>query len=207
VADRGCGIDAEELHRVFEPFFSKKPTGESSGTGLGLAIVQSVVKEHQGYIDVTSTPQVGTTFTLYFPLVTPPQPPPTPRPPPARGNAKVLVVDDDPIQQRTFRRVLTGLGYTVETRSNGAEAIALFPAGVERPFDLVLVDMLLGGSLDGLEVVERIRERFPDQKVIIASGHAPPPRVEAALAQGLPWLAKPYTLEDLAGMIARLLRS
>jgi DNA-binding LacI/PurR family transcriptional regulator/signal transduction histidine kinase len=207
VSDKGCGIEADELHRVFEPFFSKKPAGESSGTGLGLAIVHSVVKEHQGYIDVASTPQVGTTFTLYFPIAAPPKQQPGRPEPPARGNAKVLVIDDDPIQLRTFRRVLTGLGYTVEARSKGEEAIAIFQTCTESPFDLLVVDMVLGGTLDGLEVVDRIRERFPDQKVIIVSGHAPSERAEAAIARGLPWLAKPYTLDDLAGTIAGLLRS
>ena len=61
------GIAPEELGRVFGPFFSKKRAGESSGTGLGLTIVQGVVKEHQGFIDVTSTPHVGTTFSVYLP--------------------------------------------------------------------------------------------------------------------------------------------
>jgi CheY-like chemotaxis protein len=207
VSDKGCGIAADELHRVFEPFFSKKPAGESSGTGLGLAIVHSVVKEHRGYIDVASTPQVGTTFTLYFPIVAPPQQQSAPRSAPTRGRERVLVVDDDPIQLRTFRRVLAGLGYTVEARSKGEEAIALLRASEESPFDLLLVDMLLGGPLDGLQVIERIREKFPDQKAIIVSGHAPSERAEAAIGQGLPWLAKPYTLDDLAGTIAGLLRS
>jgi DNA-binding LacI/PurR family transcriptional regulator/signal transduction histidine kinase len=69
VADNGCGIDTKELGRVFEPFFTKKRVGESSGSGLGLAIVHGVVKEHDGFIDLRSFTGIGTTFSLYLPLV------------------------------------------------------------------------------------------------------------------------------------------
>jgi signal transduction histidine kinase/DNA-binding LacI/PurR family transcriptional regulator/ActR/RegA family two-component response regulator len=206
VSDNGCGIAPEDLRRVFEPFFSKKSANDRSGTGLGLAIVHSVVKEHRGYIDVASTPERGTTFTLYFPAVSTPKQQPTPRSAPARGSAKILVIDDDESQLRTSRRVLTCLGYEVEVRSKGEEAVAMFQAGQPSPFDLLLVDMLLGGSLDGLQVVEHIRDICPGQKAIIVSGHAPSERAEAAVRQGLSWLAKPYGLDALAGLVANVLR-
>jgi signal transduction histidine kinase len=67
VSDTGCGIATEELGRVFEPFFSKKRAGDHSGSGLGLAIVHSVIKEHEGFVDVQSAIGQGATFTLYFP--------------------------------------------------------------------------------------------------------------------------------------------
>jgi signal transduction histidine kinase len=67
VAYTGCGIATEELGRIFEPFFSKKRTGDYSGSGLGLAIVHSVIKEHEGFVDVQSAVGQGATFTLYFP--------------------------------------------------------------------------------------------------------------------------------------------
>src|SRR6185369_14671222 len=69
VSDDGCGIGPEEVGRVFEPFFSKKRVNEMSGSGLGLAIVHGVVKEHEGFVDVVSAPGVGTTITLYLPIV------------------------------------------------------------------------------------------------------------------------------------------
>ena len=69
VSDDGCGIERRDLGQVFEPFFTKKRAQEPSGSGLGLAIVHGVVKEHEGFIDVTSTPGVGTTISLYLPLV------------------------------------------------------------------------------------------------------------------------------------------
>lgn len=205
VSDNGCGIEAQDLGRVFEPFFTKKRTGESTGSGLGLAIVHGVVKEHDGFIDVTSTTSVGTTFTLYFPTTTAPEPrheSPSALP---HGHARILVVDDEQVQLRTCRRVLTRLGYTVETSASGQLACEMFrQAAATRtsPFDLVVVDMLLGEAADGLEVIAQIRSVFPGQMAIIVSGHAPTDRTEEASKHGVPWLAKPYGLEELAKAVA-----
>jgi ActR/RegA family two-component response regulator len=209
VADNGCGIAPEELDRVFEPFFSTKRTGESSGTGLGLAIVHGVVKEHQGFINVVSRPGEGTTFTLYFPTVEPTHLPAPAKSAPVHGQARILVVDDDEMQLHTCRRGLASLGYTVVTESSGDKACGLFrgvPANQKSPFDLVVVDMLLGGDLDGWQVIRQIRSRFPDQKVLVASGHAPTTLVDQAVNLGLPWLAKPYALDTLAVTVANALR-
>jgi DNA-binding LacI/PurR family transcriptional regulator/signal transduction histidine kinase/ActR/RegA family two-component response regulator len=208
ISDTGCGIAPSELGRVFEPFFTKKRAGENSGTGLGLAIVHGVVKEHDGFIDVTSTTSLGTTFTLYFPTTTaaePRQESPSTLP---HGHARILVVDDEQVQLRTCRRVLTRLGYTVETSASGQLACEMFRQAASTktsPFDLVLVDMLLGEAADGLEVIAQIRSMFPDQRAIIISGHAPTDRTEEATKHGLPWLAKPYGFEELANAVAESL--
>lgn len=208
ISDTGCGIPQSELGRVFEPFFTKKRAGENSGTGLGLAIVHGVVKEHDGFIDVTSTVGVGTTFTLYFPSTAVAEPRPEAPTALPHGHARILVVDDEQVQLRTCRRVLTRLGYAVETSASGQLACEMFrQAAVSRisPFDLVLVDMLLGESADGLDVVAQIRSMFPDQKAIIVSGHAPTERTDEATKHGLPWLSKPYGFEELAQAVADVL--
>jgi DNA-binding LacI/PurR family transcriptional regulator/signal transduction histidine kinase/ActR/RegA family two-component response regulator len=208
VSDDGCGIEAHELGQVFEPFFTKKRAKDNSGSGLGLAIVHGVVKEHEGFIDVVSTPGVGTTISLYLPLaeglargepaaVTP------------RGNARILIVDDEPIQLRTGRRVLVRLGYQVETIESGRRAYELFSQAAtsgRSPFDLVIMDMVLSEAADGLHVIEQIRQLFPDQKVIVASGHAPTDRADLAVRKGLTWLGKPYGMELLAQTVQRALR-
>ncbi|HXU01395.1 MAG TPA: substrate-binding domain-containing protein [Polyangia bacterium] len=208
VSDDGCGIEPLDLSQVFEPFFTRKRAKESSGSGLGLAIVHGVVKEHDGYIDVVSTPEVGTTITLYFPLVdglerteresvTP------------HGTARILIVDDEPIQLRTGRRVLVRLGYEVEVMDSGLRAYELFSraaASGQSPFDLVIMDMVLGEVHDGLQIVEQIHRLFPSQKVIVASGHAPTERAELAVKKGLTWLTKPYGMEALAETVQRALR-
>src|SRR5262249_51859401 len=148
-----------ELGRLFEPFFSTKRVRDQSGTGLGLAIVHGVVKEHDGFIDVTSTRGGGTTFTLYLPLsaetllrMESERSP--------RGSARILFVDDESIQLRTGTRVLTHLGYTVDALESGREACELFrkaaSLGTESPYDLVILDMLLNEPEDGLQVFEHI---------------------------------------------------
>jgi CheY-like chemotaxis protein len=207
VSDNGCGIDPQDLGRVFEPFFTKKRTGESTGTGLGLAIVHGVVKEHDGFIDVTSTLGEGTTFSLYLPLaeaVTQERPALAEAP---RSEAKILLVDDDPIQLRTCHRILTHLGYAVETMDSGSGAYETFshaPTG-KSPYGLVILDMLLGERLDGLQVFEQIQQLFPDQKAILASGHAPNERAELAVQKGLTWLSKPYSMEALTKAVKHVL--
>jgi CheY-like chemotaxis protein len=128
-----------------------------------------------------------------------------------RGRAKVLVIDDEPTQLRTASRVLGQLGYQIDTLRSGASACEIFAAcAAERedgesgrtaggsPYDLMIVDMALNEDLDGLAVIERIRTLFPCQRALIASGNAPPERAEAAISQGLGWLAKPYTSGALA---------
>lgn len=209
ISDTGCGIPAQDMDRVFEPFFTSKRSGEDSGTGLGLAIVMGVVKEHEGFIDVTSQVGGGTTFTLYLPAGTAlPRADADANTPAPRGHARLLVIDDDETQLRTYRRVLTHLGYAVETSSSGGRACELFKQAAtngSEPFDLVLVDMLLGEALDGLQVVEQLQAVVPKQKAIIVSGHAPNERADNAIKSGLAWLSKPYDIDSLANVIAQTL--
>jgi nitrogen-specific signal transduction histidine kinase/ActR/RegA family two-component response regulator len=207
VSDDGCGIEAHDLDQVFEPFFTRKRAQETSGSGLGLAIVHGVVKEHEGFIDIASTPGVGTTISLYFPIVDGlEQKERAPAAP--RGNARILIVDDEPIQLRTGRRVLVRLGYQVEVMESGLRAYELFSRAADSgqsPFDLVIMDMLLGEVLDGLQIIEQIQRLFPAQKVIVVSGHAPTERAELAVKKGLTWLGKPYDMETLAQAVQRTL--
>jgi phosphoserine phosphatase RsbU/P len=210
ISDDGDGIPAQELGRVFEPFFSTKRMREQSGTGLGLAIVHGVVKDHDGFIDVTSKPHAGTTFTLYFPRTT--EAPATADPEPLpRGSARILFVDDERIQLRTGTRVLRHLGYSVDTLESGRQAYELFAkaaaAGARSPYDLVIFDMLLSETEDGLQIFEHVQRLFPEQKAIIASGHAPNQRAELAVKKGVSWLGKPYTRHALASAIEAALRS
>ncbi|MFO7177415.1 MAG: substrate-binding domain-containing protein, partial [Pseudomonadota bacterium] len=211
VIDEGDGIAEAALGRIFEPFFSSKRVNQNSGTGLGLAIVHGVVKEHAGFVDVTSTPGVGTTFTLYFPIG--PALPRSEAPGHVAGQcrARVLVVDDDPAQLRTARRVLTYLGHHVETADSGKKAIAILLEAARRdepsPYDLLVLDVILNEEHDGLDVLAQIQRHFPEQRAILASGHAPSERAEQAVARGLTWLVKPYTTEALARAIEQALSS
>ncbi len=200
VSDDGCGIAPRDLSRVFEPFFTNKRTGENSGSGLGLAIVHGVVKEHEGFIDVQSTLDMGTSIALYLPtLVEQAKQQEQARIAP-RGSARILMVDDEPIQLQTLRRVLVRLGYQVDVLDSGARAFEVFNAAAasrQSPYDLLIMDMMLGEELDGLQILEQIQHLFPTQRVIMTSGYAPSERTQLAAKKVLPWLAKPYTIEEL----------
>jgi DNA-binding LacI/PurR family transcriptional regulator/signal transduction histidine kinase/ActR/RegA family two-component response regulator len=201
VSDSGDGIPEHDISRIFEPFFSRKSVSPQSGSGLGLAIVHGVVKEHDGFVDVASTVGAGTTFTLYFPCINSPTQASGEAAPAPRGQANLLVVDDDGVQLRTGMRVLRHMGYQVDVLDSGEKARASFvlaAANGKSPYDLVLMDMVLGEGPDGLAVIEEIQQLFPAQKAILLSGYAPTERVELAMRQGLIWLSKPYTGEALA---------
>jgi CheY-like chemotaxis protein len=204
VSDTGRGIATAELGRLFEPFFTKKPVGETSGSGLGLAIVHGVVKEHGGFVNVESVLGRGTTFTLYFGKAAPSafvheaQRQPSSMP----SALNVLVIDDDPMQLRTAQRILSRRGHRVTAIASGREALARMQtlqahADLKSPYDLIMLDMLLNEADDGLTLSERICERFPNQKCIIVSGHAPSERGLLAVERGLTWLCKPYPAEQL----------
>jgi sigma-B regulation protein RsbU (phosphoserine phosphatase) len=208
IEDTGSGIPSEYLPRILEPFFTTKRSGERAGTGLGLAIVQRIVKDAGGFIDVATQVEHGTRFTLYFPLeaehvvlTTSAQPAPL------GGSEHILVVDDEAVQLRTAQRILRHLGYTVETAQSGESAIERCATQREgSPFDLLIVDMIMPGGLDGLATIAQIRHRFASQKVLIASGYAPDHLNETARQRGLPWLAKPYTLTSLASAVRSALQ-
>jgi DNA-binding LacI/PurR family transcriptional regulator/signal transduction histidine kinase/ActR/RegA family two-component response regulator len=203
VSDTGSGIPESAFERVFEPFYSGKRIGEHSGSGLGLAIVHSVAKEHEGFVDLSSRPGHGTTFTLYFPRAEAPNQARPAAPALRRGSARILVVDDDPLQARTARRVLAHLGYQVDVLESGARVLELVNGSDEssQTYDLLLLDVMLDEGHDGIELLRHIRRRHAEQKAIIASGQAPRVDDVPELRAGVTWLTKPYTTEGLAKAI------
>ncbi len=189
-----------------EPFFTVSRQANKGGTGLGLAIVRRIVQESRGYIHVESSPEQGTTFSLYFPLA---ERQITTSAPPSKivgGVEHILVVDDETVQLRAAQRILKHLGYQVTAIQSGEAALDLFSRAENvLKFDLVIVDMLMPG-LNGIETVEQLRRHRPDQKAIIASGYAPEKTSAEAQTKGMAWLAKPFTLQALAEAIRKALK-
>jgi two-component system cell cycle sensor histidine kinase/response regulator CckA len=206
VKDTGCGMDAKTIARIFEPFYSTKSPTERSGSGLGLSVVHGLVKDHTGFLDVKSTPNKGSTFTVFLPAVTAEEESP-PEKDPCRlpgGTERILVVDDEPGQRFLAQVYLTKMGYDVTVVSSGTEAVALFEtAGCENkapPYDLVLTDMVMEG-LDGLATCRAILERYPSQKLVIMSGQIPDGYAHQITELAAEWLNKPFTPIELARAI------
>lgn len=206
ISDSGEGIAASDLEKIFEPFYTKKVMGRS-GTGLGLAIVWGTVKDHKGYVDVQSEVGVGTTFTLFFPAT--------------RENASIpearlgleeycghgqtiLVVDDVELQRDICSSILEKLGYNVATVSSGEAAIEYLHS---TSVDLLLLDMIMPGRIDGLETYEKIIAMRPGQKVLVVSGFTQTERVKKVLASGAgAYIKKPYTIENLGIAVKEILQ-
>jgi len=194
VKDNGCGIRKEHVEKVFDPFFTTKTADRGRGSGLGMSVVHAVVNDHDGYIDLESKFGQGSTFYLYFPIC---------RETasinlaegPIEGSESVLVVDDDPGQRKVCRRILETLGYSVELAESGEEAIEILG---QRQRDLVIIDMVMPGGIDGAETYRRILENHPQQKAIILSGYSGSDRVADALNLGAgSFTQKPVTRKRL----------
>ncbi len=202
VTDTGIGISAEDISRIFEPFYTKKKMGRS-GTGLGLAVVWGTVQDHGGHIDVACR-EGKTVFTLHFPS-TRKELPETKSQKPLKdymGNGeRILVVDDNEEQCEVASDMLEFLGYEVTTVSSGEDAVSYMK---DHSTDLILLDMILEQGIDGLETFERILQIHPSQKAVIASGYSETDRVKKAQNLGAGrYIKKPYLIEDL-GMAVML---
>ncbi|RLB98625.1 MAG: hypothetical protein DRH76_02045, partial [Deltaproteobacteria bacterium] len=201
VADTGCGMAADELRRIFEPFFSRKKMGRS-GTGLGMAVVWGTIKDHGGLIDIHSTPGRGTRFDIYFPPTSKGEKKVEETPEEAyRGRGeKILVVDDEETQREIAHEILTDLGYDTRVASSGEAAIETLK---EQPVDLVVLDMIMASGMDGLDTYRQIVLQWPGQRAIIASGFSDNEKVHQAMKLGVgQYVKKPYSREAL-GMAVR----
>jgi PAS domain S-box-containing protein len=197
ISDTGTGIPAESIGKIFEPFYTKKTMGRS-GTGLGLAIVWGTVKDHNGYIDVQTELEKGTTFTLYFPVTREEQITPQQKVPIERYMGKgesVLVVDDIAEQRDIATRLMTRLGYEVQAIASGEEAVEYLKT---KTADLLILDMIMDPGIDGLETYKRILKINPKQKAIIVSGFSETERVKEVQKLGAgAYVKKPYMMEKI----------
>jgi len=205
VQDTGTGIAPDDLNKIFEPFYTKKVMGRS-GTGLGMAVVWGTIKDHDGYIDIHSDEDQGTTFKLYFPVTR--QALDVKTAPPAlqdyAGQGESILVVDDVAEQRDISsEILSRLGYVVSAVASGEEAVAFME---HNQVDLVVLDMIMDPGIDGLDTFKRMLKLDPQVKAVIASGFSETGRVRETLRLGAgPYIKKPYTMEKIGMAIKRRL--
>lgn len=205
VRDSGTGMSSEVLAQALEPFFTTK--GAAGGTGLGLYSVQSVVTGAGGRVELCSEPGLGTTVTVWLPLVAPSVPARRPRPTPATaaGEGNVLVVDDEVAVRRLLVRHLTRAGYQVVDCEDGRVALDYLEAN-PGAVDLALTDLVMP-VMSGQELATRISDRWPQLPVLLMSGTP-----DIIVGRPEPWAAqpvipKPLDLSDLTERIATALRT
>lgn len=202
VSDTGCGMSPETLSRLFEPFFTTKEPGK--GNGLGLATVFNIVRQHRGWIEVSSELRVGTTFHIYLPESTREVPKEaTANPsnsknaesngcPPVQGNRQsVLVVEDEPVLREVAEETLKRANFEVTVAASGQEALRLWGERGGR-FDVLLTDLSMPEGITGVQLASELLSKNPELKVILTSGYAPE-MVESELGgRSAMFLAKPY---------------
>lgn len=193
VADTGVGMSRELVSRIFEPFFTTKETGK--GTGFGLAIVYSTVKQHNGWITVESEPGMGTTFRIYFPVMTKKRAAGVShkeeRSAPGRGE-KILLVEDDSKVMDFTRTALARHGYNVAAAGNAAEALEVFEKE-KAAIRMVLCDMILSDK-SGLDLVDQLLAKKPDIAVVLTSGFLEASQRPLLNGKGYSYLQKPYSM-------------
>jgi CheY-like chemotaxis protein len=204
-SDTGAGMDTQILSRIFEPFFTTKPAGK--GTGLGLSTVFGIVRQHNGWLDVHSKLNYGTTFHIYFPASDQP----------AEksemvvdtnlrtGRETVLVAEDEEPLRQMVVHVLRIQGYTVLEADSGRQALEVWEQA-NRPVDLLLTDMVMPGGIMGSELAARLAEKHPALKVIYTSGYSPGMAgKDTSLLAGRNFLPKPYSIGKLAQFVRECL--
>lgn len=204
VTDSGHGIPEKIMSRIFDPFFTTKQATRRRGSGLGLSVVHSIVKDHAGFVDVESAVGVGSSFRLFFPICRD-EIAEVEKEGDHTGSETILVVDDDQLQIEVTSRILTKLGYRTISAQSGEDAVSIsencarageFPA-------LIVLDMVMGGGIDGAETFRRIKEINPAQRCIILSGYVETDTVSKAQAMGAgPYIRKPVSM----GKLGRLVR-
>ena len=205
VTDTGCGIPPENLPRIFEPFFTTKDVGK--GTGLGLATVYGIVRQHRGWITVTSEPGKGARFRICLPAAAGSR---AGEKPTAlqlqlpRGSETILLVEDDLPVRLLVGNLLQRCGYTVLHAESGAAALRIWRDNLEK-VHLLLTDLVMPDGMTGRQLARQLQSEKPALKVIYTSGYSAEAGDGPPLLEGVNFLQKPYPSGKLAQTVRNCL--
>ncbi len=206
VADKGHGINPDDMQHIFDPYF----TTRQGKAGLGLSIAYSIVRSHGGVITVESEHGRGSIFNIFLPASTEKIAREAPPAKQRHAGVKILLVDDEAVVRNVGSRILSKLGYDrIEFASEGLEALKKYREAMEsgRPYDSVIVDLTLPGEMGGKEVVKALHELDPKANILVSSGYFNDPILTDFRRYGIKGvLAKPYQLEELEMTLRELPR-
>ncbi len=205
VSDTGCGMNAETLSRIFEPFFTTKDVG--SGTGLGLSTAHGIVKQHKGWIEVTSEVGAGTRFDIFLPVSASTETL-EPAPPASMGSRRaetILLVDDEAALRKMVRLNLEMAGYRVIEAATGRQALEVWKQHADE-INLVLTDVQMSGGVSGCDLAVQLLREAPQLRIILSSGFiSRPGERELAVRIGGAFLQKPYRQAQLLQAVREML--
>jgi len=209
LTDTGNGMSPATLNRIFEPFFTTKEVGK--GTGLGLSTVYGIVKQHNGWIEVSSQPGQGTTFKIFLPAekaTVPDTSRNAATPVQVNGKERILLVEDEESLRIMVESILTRHGYVVVAASNGVEALQAWRQ-CHGQIDLLLTDMVMPEGMTGRQLAHELRAQNDGLKVIYTSGYSLDLISDASeeMREGLNFLQKPYHPQLLAETVRTCLDS
>jgi signal transduction histidine kinase/HAMP domain-containing protein/ActR/RegA family two-component response regulator len=200
VTDTGCGMETTTLAHIFEPFFTTKEVGK--GTGLGLATVYGIVKQHDGWLEVTSEPGKGTAFDIFIPaeneMAVAVKKEIISTDPIVGGTETILIVEDEPVLRAMARDILQECGYKILEAASGRDALNVWDRRTDE-IDLLLTDMVMPEGVSGVDLAERLLVTQPQLKIIFTSGYTANEVSPEILAKTrAQFLQKPYAHIELA---------
>ncbi len=205
--DNGPGIKSENLNNIFDPFFTTK----EEGSGLGLAITYSIIKKHNGHISVESNMGTGTVFTLYLPAKKNiPEKKTGDKKMRYRGSGRILVMDDDKSIINTVSKMLKYFGFSVDSATNGEEAINKYKKALaaEEPYRIVILDLTIPGKMGGREAIEELKKLDPGIKAVVSSGYSNDPVMANYSEYGFSAVVKkPFIIEELEEVLSTVLEN
>jgi two-component system, cell cycle sensor histidine kinase and response regulator CckA len=205
VSDNGFGMDKEALSHLFEPFYTTKVIGK--GTGLGLATVYGIVRQNNGFINVYSEPDQGTTFKIYLPRKlgkTGQQQAKNPEEAAGRGHETILLVEDEPSILAMTTRMLVRQGYTVLAASTPGEAIRLARER-DGEINLLMTDVVMP-EMNGRDLAQNLLSLYPNLKRLFMSGYtANVIAHHGVLDEGVCFIQKPFSIKGLAAKVREAL--
>ena len=202
--DSGTGMDSETVEQIFEPFFTTKKEGH--GTGLGLSTVYGIVRQNSGVVNVYSERGMGTTFKIYFPRYAgkPGKQIISAGEKPMEGNETILIVEDEEQILELTRKILEKCGYRVLTANSPADASHIVEEGVQ-DIHLLLTDVVMP-TMNGKELRDKIRNRFPGIKTLFMSGYTANVIAErGVIDKDVNFIHKPFTISGLAKKVREVL--